>query len=57
MADNLQMTFSKSLCLIKIDVWFVLIGSVENKSALVQLTHCGLVASYGDRDLGQHWFR
>ena len=21
------------------------------------LTHCGLVTSYGDRDLGQHWLR
>ena len=21
------------------------------------LTHCDLVASYGDRDLGQHWLR
>ena len=21
------------------------------------LTHCGLVTPYGDRDLGQHWFR
>ena len=20
-------------------------------------THCGLVTSYGDRDLGQHWLR
>ena len=22
-----------------------------------QLTHCGLVTSYGGRDLGQHWLR
>ena len=22
-----------------------------------QLTHCGLVTPYGDRDLGQHWLR
>ena len=21
------------------------------------LTHCGLVTSYSDRDLGQHWLR
>ena len=21
------------------------------------LTHCGLVTSYGDRDIGQHWLR
>ena len=24
---------------------------------LVFLTHCGLVTSYGEIDLGQHWFR
>ena len=24
---------------------------------LWELTHCGLVTSYGDRDLGQHWLR
>ena len=23
----------------------------------MKLTHCGLVTSYGDRDLGQHWLR
>ena len=22
-----------------------------------ELTHCGLVTPYGDRDLGQHWLR
>ena len=24
---------------------------------LSKLTHCGLVTPYGDRDLGQHWYR
>ena len=24
---------------------------------LILLTHCGLLTSYGDRDLGQHWLR
>ena len=24
---------------------------------ICQLTHCGLLASYGDKDLGQHWLR
>ena len=26
-------------------------------SGLSELTHCGLVTPYGDRDLGQHWLR
>ena len=26
-------------------------------SSLTIKTHCGLVMAYGDRDLGQHWFR
>ena len=29
----------------------------EGQSWSVCITHCGLVMSYGDRDLGQHWLR
>ena len=29
----------------------------EGNPAVTQLTHWGLVAPYGDIDLGQHWFR
>ena len=27
------------------------------QSPIYLLTHCGLVTTYGDKDLGQHWLR
>ena len=30
---------------------------MEYSTAHIELTHCGLVTPYGDRDLGQHWLR
>ena len=29
----------------------------NNNCSFLYLTHWGLVTSYGDRDLGQHWLR
>ena len=31
--------------------------SWEQRRFNQELTHCGLVTPYGDRDLGQHWLR
>ena len=31
--------------------------SFEPKQLMWKLTHCGLVTSYADKDLGQHWLR
>ena len=28
-----------------------------NMASVCLLTHCGLVTSYGDMDLGEHWLR
>ena len=33
------------------------IANYELKASIHFFTHCGLVTSYGDIDLGQHWFR
>ena len=30
---------------------------IKEFPTISDLTHCGLVTSYGDRDLGQHWLR
>ena len=32
-------------------------NSCDTSYFKISLTHCGLVTPYGDRDLGQHWFR
>ena len=30
---------------------------ILKNDVVILLTHCGLVTSYGERDLGQHWLR
>ena len=37
--------------------WEVLLWCYMVLLSHSDLTHCGLVTSYGDRDLGQHWLR
>ena len=36
-------------------VWYRYIPTRLTEPELATLTHCGLVTTYGDKDLGQHW--
>ena len=51
----LQETSQPSI--IKIHLEFTYPKLHLNSPMTYELTHCGLVTPYGERDLGQHWLR
>ena len=53
--QNVNHFVKASICYILYSVCAVLIWQVGGGYAF--LTHCGLVALYGDTDMGQHWHR